>query len=76
MYLIFVATIFKVINIKDIDYEDGVIKNINGISFKDKEIILDRDIYTNETPFRKVVIVDKKLMSDNWSKYLTNIKKT
>lgn len=75
LYLIFIAIIFKVITVKDIDYQDGVIQNIDGIRFEQKEVIFDRELFNTETTFRKVVIVDKKLMSDNWGKYVTCIKK-
>ena len=32
--IIFIAMVFKVITVKDIEYSDGIIKNIDGISFK------------------------------------------
>ena len=75
MYLIFIGIVFKVIGVRDIEYEDGVILNINGISFKDGEIIQERDMYSTETTFRKVVIVEKKRMSDGWPKYIENLRK-
>ena len=37
--LIFIGMVFKVITVKDIVYENGCIKNIEGISFKKKQII-------------------------------------
>lgn len=73
--IIFVGMVFKVITVKDIDYENGEINNINGIAFKKKEIILERDIYSfhiNSVPY---ILIDKKLMGDNWEKYLENIRK-
>lgn len=73
--IIFIGMVFKVISVKDIVYEDGEIKNINGISFKQNEIILEKDIYTfdiNRTPF---ILIEKKILSDVWIKYLESIKK-
>lgn len=72
--MIFIGMIFKVITCKDIDYSDGIIKNINGISFKKKSIIVERDIYDNND-LRKCILIEKNLMSTNWEKYLTNLRK-
>jgi hypothetical protein len=73
-YVIFIAMIFKIITIKDIEYEEGEIKNIQGISFAPKKIILDKDIYSYDG--RKCLLVeDRKFMSDNWEKYLATLKK-
>lgn len=75
-YLIFIAIIFKVINVKDIDYSDGCIHNIEGITIKNKKIILERDLFLNTASnHRKVVIIENKFMSDNWPKYIANLKK-
>ncbi len=77
-YLIYIAIVFKVIGVKDIEYNNGVIENIDGITIKRKEIVIERDIYAlpiHSQNFRKVVIVENKLMSDNWAKYITGLKK-
>ena len=74
-YVIFISMIFKIISIKDIDYEDGEIKNIVGISFTDKNVIIDKDLYQYDS--RKCILIDdKKFMSDNWEKYLFNLRKS
>lgn len=73
--LIFVGMVFKVILVKDIIYEDGVITNINGISFKKNEIVLERDIYDFQTNFTPYILIEKKLMADTWEKYLENLRK-
>ena len=72
---IFIGIIFKVITSKDIDYEDGEIKNIDGFSFSQNEILIERDIYDIENEYRKCILIDKSLMSDNWEKYLANLQK-
>ena len=72
---IFIGMVFKVITVKDIDYSDGIIKNIDGISFKKKQIIFERDIYDFDINITPYIIVDKKSMSDNWEKYLDALRK-
>ena len=74
--VIFIGMVFKVISVKDIIYEDGVIKHVNGISFKPKQIILERDIYDFQINIIPYVLIEKKLMADSWVKYLENLKKT
>ena len=72
---IFIGMIFKVISSKDINYENGEILSIDGFSFNENEVIIERDIYDIENEYRKCILIDKTLMSDNWGKYLTNLKK-
>jgi hypothetical protein len=73
--IIFIAMLFKVITSKDIDYSDGKIHNIKGIEFDLKRIILKRNIYKVDSPFTPEIILDQKLVSENWDKYLGNLKK-
>ena len=40
-----------------------------------KQIIIKRDLYKLEVSFAPNIIMDKKLMSDNWDKYLKDLKK-
>lgn len=75
-YVIFITLIFKVISIKDIEYSNGEINNIKGISFKDKKVIVEKDIYAFESAKCIFVDDDKKMMSDNWSKYIAQLKKS
>lgn len=73
-YVIFLSMIFKIIGMKDIEYEDGQIVNIKGITFANKEIILENDIFEYEN--RKCILIDdQKFMSDTWDKYLAVLKK-
>jgi hypothetical protein len=59
---------------KDIEYEDGEIKNIKGISFTDKNIIFEKELYHYD--LRKCILIDdKKFISDSWEKYITALKK-
>lgn len=72
---IFIGLVFKVISVKDIKYSDGSITEIEGISFSNKEFKFEKNIYGNEIEFRKCILLDKNSMSDNWEKFLTNLKK-
>ena len=67
--------VFKIITIKDIDYKDGIINNINGIEFKKKEIILKKDIYDIKYNINNIIIEDRNLISSNWEKYLEYLRK-
>jgi len=73
--VLFMAIVFKVITSKDIDYSDGKIKNIDGIEFSKKKIILKRNIYTTKGNISPEIFNDKQLMSDNWEKYLKELRK-
>ena len=74
--LIFIGMVFKVITVKDIIYEDGIISNIDGISFKNNEVILERDVYDFQiNSSNSFIILEKKMMSDTWEKYLDSLKK-
>ena len=73
--IIFIAMVFKVITVKDIQYENGKINHIDGIEFEKKKIILLRDVYNIETNFNSCILIEPNLMSYNWDKYLITLKK-
>ena len=73
--IIFIAMIFKVITSNDIVYENNRVQHIEGIDFIKKQIIVKRDLYKLEVSFAPNIILDKKLMSENWEKYLKDLKK-
>lgn len=73
--IIFMAIVFKVITPKDIEYSNGKIQNIDGIEFINQKIIIKRDIYDIDVSFSPEIFVDKKLMADNWDKYISTIRK-
>ena len=72
---IFIGLVFKVISVKDIKYIDGSITEIEGITFSNKEFKFEKNIYGNDIEFRKCILLDKNSMSDNWDKFLLNLKK-
>lgn len=75
MSIIMLGLVFKIITTDDIDYRDGMIHSIEGIDFIKKQVIIKKDFYTIEVSFAPNIIFDKKMMSDEWEKYLKNIRK-
>ena len=73
--ILFIAMVFKVITSSDIKYKDGIITDIEGIDFIKKQIIIKRDLYKLEVNFSPNIVLDKKLMIDNWDKYLKDLRK-
>jgi len=68
---IFISIIFKVILPKCIKYNNNMINNIEGIKFQRGKIIFHKELYNNiSNGFDPHIIMDKKIMSDNWDKYL------
>jgi len=73
---IVMAMVFKVITSNDIGYEDGGIQAINGISFLKGKVIIERDLHDIKVSVTPTLVLDKKKrMSDNWIKYLKELKK-
>jgi len=73
--IIFIAMVFKVIVSKDIDYSNGRINHIEGVDFIKKQIVIQRDLYDLQVSFAPHIVINKKLMSDNWAKYLKDLRK-
>mgnify|MGYP001318333978 CR=1 FL=1 len=71
--LIFLAMVFKVITQKDIHYYDGRIHDIEGISFRDKKIVMEREIYNTDKDHSVQLIMEKNLMSSYWDKYKNSV---
>ncbi len=72
---IYIGLIFKVILVKDIEYVGGKIISINGIKFSENNYEFEKNIYDNNIEFRKCIIIEKNEMSENWEKYIVNLKK-
>lgn len=73
--IITVALCFKVLTGDDICYKDGQIASIEGIDFLNKQVVIKRNLYSLETSFAPNIMLDKKLMADNWDKYLKDLRK-
>ena len=73
--IILVAMVFKVITAVDINYNNWHIESIDGIDFEKKQVIIKRDLYSFEVSFSPHIFLDKKIMSENWEKYLENLRK-
>tara|TARA_B100000902_G_C27234271_1_gene876523 strand:- start:104 stop:769 length:666 start_codon:yes stop_codon:yes gene_type:complete len=68
--IIYVGLVFKVLTSKDINYSNGEIVSIKGIEFTKRNVIVKKDLYNLDTNFTTNIIFDKKLLSDNWDKYI------
>ena len=73
--VIFIAMMFKVISAKDINYSDGKIHSIEGITFAKGDFSMDKNIYSGVVDFAPEAIPEKPLMSDAWGEYLKIIGK-
>jgi hypothetical protein len=73
---IFMAMVFKVITSNDIEYKDSGIQAIKGINFSKGKVIFKRDLYNIKAGITPTLVLDKKKrMSDNWIKYIKELKK-
>ena len=70
-----IAIILKIINSKDITYENDKITKIEGIDFETGKVIIKKNIYSINTSFAPEIIFDKKNISDNWEKHIWQLKK-
>ena len=73
--VLFIAIVYKVMTSDDIEYSKGKIQNIDGIEFSKKKIIIKRNIYDINIDFPPETENNKKVISDNWEKYLNNLRK-
>ena len=72
--IIIIGLIFKTITNQDINYENSKILDIEGIDFSPTKIIINKNIYDLETSISPEIIIDKKVMADNWEKHLLLLK--
>jgi hypothetical protein len=72
--IICIAMMLKSITNKDINYKDGQIISIDGITFENGNFKIDRNIYSNGDTISIDTIEESKLMSDNWNKYIQMFK--
>ncbi len=73
--IILLGIAFKVISSSDIKYSNGQIDEIIGISFLKNQIIFEKELYNMDTNSSPHIIIDKKLFSDHWEKYLKDLGK-
>ena len=73
--IITIALCFKVFTGDDICYKDGQIASIEGVDFLNKQVVIKRNLYSLETSFAPSIMLDKKLMTDSWDKYLKDLRK-
>lgn len=73
--IILISMVFKVITSDDIKYNNCQIDSIDGIDFVKKQVIIKKDLYSVEVSFSPHIFLDKKIMAENWEKYLENLRK-
>ena len=73
--VIFMAMVFKVITSDDIEYKEGWILSINGIEFSQGKVVIIPNLYDINLNLAPKPIINKKLMSDNWTKYLKDLRR-
>lgn len=70
--VLIIATMFKNISSKDINFVDDRIQNIDGITFTDNDIHISDNIISFD--YENVdQLVERELMINNWYKYLKNL---
>ncbi len=73
--IIIIGIIFKTITSSDIKYENSSILDIEGFHFSDKTIDIKKDIYDFNYITSPQIVIEKKMMKDNWDKFLINLQK-
>ena len=73
--IIFLAFTFKVFTSSDVEIKDSIVKSINGLDFDQGKIILKKNIYNIQVNVSPEIILNTKLMSDEWERFITALKK-
>jgi hypothetical protein len=73
--VITMSLVFKIITSDDITYKNEHITHIEGINFSKKKVIIERELYNLDATFTQNILLEKKLMSYNWEKYLKELRK-
>ena len=75
--IIYMGIIFKCINNADINYSNGLIHSINGISFEENKIIINKDkIHIKSISKKNTKQKNRKLLSDLWYKYIKDLRES
>lgn len=73
--LIIFALLFKIIFPKDIHYDNDKIHRIDGISIKNRKIVLRKKISQVVPEYSSCKPAPKKRLSDLWDKYIKQLRK-
>jgi hypothetical protein len=73
--VIFLAFTFKVFVSSDVVINQGKIEKITGLEFSEGEINLKKNIYDMQVNVAPEIILEKKIMSDEWERFLLALKK-
>ena len=73
--IIFLAFVFKVFVTQDVVICEGKIQSINGLEYSEGKILLKKNIHDIQVNLSPEIILNKKLMSDEWDKFIAALKK-
>jgi hypothetical protein len=68
--IINIGMLFKTITHKDIEYESGKIRAINGIEFQDSKVVFSTSSLQPVDSIVSIIFQEKETLSDIWRKYL------
>ena len=68
--------LFKVVQINDIQFQNGEITSINGIEFKPQQIIIQKKLFQNNY-VQNTIEEEKKInIYQLWCQYITELKQS
>lgn len=73
--IIFLAFVFKVFVTNDVSIKEGKIEGIKGLEYSQGKIRLKKNIYDIQVNISPEIIISKKLMSDEWDRFVNALKK-
>jgi hypothetical protein len=73
--ILYIGMSFKIINSKDIEFENNEITNIKGVEFKNNTIVCSKLFKSDTINISNDVSVEQKTMLELWKKYLKDLKK-
>lgn len=73
--IIFLGFVFKVFISSDVKVSEGKIESINGLEFSEGKIILQKNIYDIQVNVSPEIVMNRKVMSDEWEKFINLLKK-
>ena len=73
--IIFLAFVFKVFGTNDVSIKEGRIESIKGLEYSEGKIHMKKNIYDIQVNVSPEIVLSKKLMSDEWDKFVNALKK-
>lgn len=73
--IIFLSFVFKVFGTSDVFIKEGKIVSIKGLEYSEGKILLKKNILNIQVNISPEIVISKKLMSDEWDRFLNALKK-